>query len=252
MDEKAKTVFLHQLKGKKYEPGISLITPSGDRPNCIERCKYYIERQTYKGPLQWIISDDSTNHYNISCPRNVSPFLYTHNKRKYPGNKSDSFRCNVITALPYIVFDKIIIIEDDDWYSPNYIKVYHDRLLSWELVGEGPARYYDVTHRLYRILGNSKRASFCQTAIQSKIIEKLFVSCQRDSAFVDSRLWNKHCNRKIVFQDKAHCIGIKNMPGRRGIGMGHRLKSGTKDKEWKILSNWIGQEDTEFYKQFAI
>lgn len=250
MDKQVRSVFLDKLKDKKYEPGVTLITPSGERPVCIERCKYYIERQTYTGPLQWIISDDSNRHYNVSVPSNIH--FFNHNKRTYPGNKSDSFRGNIITSLPFIMFDKIIIIEDDDWYSPNYIKLYHDRLLNWELVGEGPARYYDVAHCYYRILGNTKRASFCQTALQSKIIDKLFVSCHRDSAFVDTRLWNKHCNKKFVFQDKSHCIGIKNMPGRKGIGMGHRMKHGSKDKEWRILESWIGKEDAEYYKQFHI
>jgi hypothetical protein len=249
MNEKSAAAFLVELKSKKYESGITLITPSGERPQCIQRTKYYIERQTYRGPLQWIVCDDSNIHYDICKPDNVTTF--NHKKRKYPGNKSDSFRGNVIGALSLVLYDKIIIIEDDDWYSPDYIKLYNDRLNNYELVGEGPARYYNVASKSYRILGNTKRASFCQTALQTKIIEKLYISCQKDSAFVDARLWNKHCSRKIVFQDKAHCIGIKGMPGRKGIGMGHRAKSFSRDKDWKILAQWIGKEDTEFYKQFA-
>jgi hypothetical protein len=245
MDKAAKEVFAFHLKDKVYERGITLITPSGERYEAIERTIYYINRQTYNGPLQWILSDDSSIHYNISKPDNVQHF--SHILRTYPGNKSDSFRGNVIVALPLVLFDRIIIIEDDDWYSQNYIKEYAARLDSYQLVGEGPARYYNVKNQSYRILGNNKRASFCQTGLQSKIIEKLFVSCQKDSAFVDARLWNKDV-RKFIFQDKANCIGIKGMPGRPGIGMGHRCKSFTKDKEWKTLENWIGKEDTEYYK----
>lgn len=247
MDQKAKNIFLHQLQGKKYLDGITLITPSGERPECIKQCHFYIERQTYSGPLQWILADDSKEHYQIGCPKNVQTF--THLKRTYPGNKSDSFRSNVIVSLAEIIYNKLIIIEDDDWYSPDYVKLYHDRLLSYELIGEGPARYYAIPTQTFRILGNTKRASFCQTALRSSIIDKLFIACQRDSAFVDARLWNKHVNRKIIFQDKCHCVGIKGMIGRKGIGIGHRLKNGSKDSEWKTLINWIGKEDVEFYKQ---
>lgn len=246
MDEAAKKIFLHHLQGKKYEKGITLLTPTGDRPQCIERCSFYIERQDFKlGPIQWLISDDSEQKSKIRVPNNVNYF--THLERTYPGNKSDSFRGNIITSLPHIVFDKVLIIEDDDWYASNYITTYHSRLLQYQLVGEGPARYYNVKYQIWRVLGNAKRASFCQTALRTEILDKLFISCQRDSAFVDARLWNKDC-RKFIFQDKAHCIGIKGMPGRLGIGMGHRCKTFQKDKEWQILEKWIGKEDTEFYK----
>lgn len=247
MDREARLIFANQLKGKKYESGITIITPSGERHEAIQRTKYYIERQTFNGPIQWIICDDSKEHYNINAPSNVLKF--THKKREYPGNKSDSFRGNVICALPLILFDRVIIFEDDDWYHPDYLVVYKNRLLNYELVGEGPARYYNIQRRSYRILGNTKRASFCQTALRASIVDKLFVACQRDSAFVDARLWDKNCHKFVFRDDKPHCIGIKGMPGRMGIGMGHRCKSFTTDKEFKILERWIGKEDTDYYRE---
>ena len=248
MDKEARAIFADQLINKKYEKGITLITPSGERHEAIKQTCYYIERFNDPNlPIQWILSDDSSEHYTIDCPNNIRNFI--HQKRKYPGDKSNSFRCNLITALPHILYNKIVIIEDDDWYHPDYLKYYSSRLDNYQLVGEGPAHYYNVKSRTYRVLGNNKRASFCQTALRTEIINKLLVSCYRDSAFVDARLWDKSC-RKFIFQDdKPHCIGIKGMPGRTGIGIGHRMNNGKKDPDLKILKKWIGS-DAEYYAKF--
>ncbi len=243
---------LHEITNRKYtEGGISIITPTGDRKEGLLRCKYYIERQTTDKPIQWIIADDSeepTPFDELNLSRSESETTYI--KRKYPGDKSKSFRNNVLDCLQLIKYTKILIFEDDDWYHPEYCKTYYDGLSTNQLYGEGPARYYNVRTKRFRILGNTKRASFCQTALRSEILDKLYVSCQRDSAFVDARLWNKNC-KKFIHQGKCHCIGIKGMPGRLGIGMGHRCKSFTLDREWKTLEKWIGAEDAEYYKQFA-
>jgi len=247
MDKEARAVLANELRNKKYESGVSIITPSGERHEAIKRTHYYIERQTFNGPIQWIICDDSDKHYEINTPSNVVHF--THKKRQYPGNKSDSFRSNVVCALKEVLFDRVLIFEDDDWYHPDYIVIYKNRLLNWQLTGEGPARYYNVQRRTYRVLGNTKRASFCQTGLQASILDKLLVACYKDSAFVDARLWDKNC-RKFVFQDgPPHCIGVKGMPGRAGIGMGHRSKSFTTDHEFKTLERWIGKEDTNYYRE---
>ena len=243
---------LHNLVNKKYEDGgITIITPTGDRPEGLRRCKFYIERQTTNKPIQWIIADDSEikiPYEELVLSRNGSET--SHIGRKYPGDKTKSFRGNLLNCLSLIKYTRILVFEDDDWYSPEYCKIYYDALTSNQLFGEGPARYYNVRTRRYRILGNAKRASFCQTALRSEIIDKLYVSCQRNSAFVDARLWNKDC-KKFVSQAACHCVGIKGIPGRLGIGMGHRCKSFTLDKEWKILEKWIGIDDAAYYRQFA-
>jgi cellulose synthase/poly-beta-1,6-N-acetylglucosamine synthase-like glycosyltransferase len=248
MDKEASKIFLHTLRGKSYESGVSIITPSGERHDAIQRTRYYIERQTFNGPIQWIISDDSNKHYEITKPSNVTYF--DHKKRTYPGNKSDSFRGNVICALPLVKFDKVLIFEDDDWYHPDYIKTYVNYLFNYQLVGEAPAKYYNVKTRNCRTLGNNKRASFCQTGLRSNILDKLFVSCQKDSAFVDARLWNKDCSKFISQADRFHCVGIKGMPGRAGIGIGHRMKGSSNDPNLSTLTKWIGADDAQYYAKF--
>ena len=40
------------------ESGVTLITPTGYRPEAFGLCIEYVWRQTYNGPLQWIVVDD--------------------------------------------------------------------------------------------------------------------------------------------------------------------------------------------------
>lgn len=235
-----------QLRSKKYEPGVTLITPTGDRQLAFQRAELYMSRQTYTGPLQWIVVDDGQE-----------PTIITKDQcyiRHQPvGDKAKSLCRNIESALFYVVFDKILIIEDDDYYYPEYIERMVQRLEKFDLAGEGIARYYNVVHRKYNINGNRKHASLAQTAFSSKIIEAAYVSCQRrTSAFVDCRLWDKNV-RKNVFCDQIFCIGIKGLPGRKGIGSGHRPHGPRYkfDPEMKMLRQWIPiPEDVDFYATF--
>ena len=36
---------------------ISIITPTADREFCLSRLAYYLQRQTFIGDIQWIVSD---------------------------------------------------------------------------------------------------------------------------------------------------------------------------------------------------
>lgn len=232
--------ILAAIKRTKYEEGVTLITPTGDRQTCIQRAEFYIQRQTYQGPLQWLVADNGKTKTKVTLGQEYI---------KNP-NKDCSLNINIRSMLLRIRYNHVLIIEDDDWYSPEYIKTYLARLRNYQLVGEC-ARYYNVAKCMYRIWENSKHSSFCQTGLRSEILDKLYVCSLNPSPFIDKRLWVKDA-KKFVFQDKVNCVGIKGMPGRTGIGMGHRpdAKRFKTDKDWKELENWIGKEDTEFYKQW--
>jgi hypothetical protein len=130
------------------------------------------------------------------------------------------------------------------------------RLDNFYIVGEAKAKYYNIKHKCYKICGNVNTASLCQTAFRSDLLTTFYTCClKRDSSFIDSRLWNKSTlGKKCVFQDgRALCVGIKGMPGRNGIGMGHRMGGKKKhytmqvDSTWQILKKWIGESDAQFY-----
>ena len=240
---------LHYLQNKVYDEGVTLITLTGDRQLAFSRCEFYVERmlinvKNKELSVQWLVIDDG-KIATVTSNRYEDFLQYI---RREPSHKKiKSFLNNLQAALPLIKYNKILIIEDDDWYHPGYIQIYIDRLQNYDLVGEGPAHYYNIRHHSYRKVANTKRASFCQTGFNSCVIEKLFVSSMKQSSFVDARLWSKDC-KKFIWQDKPHCIGMKSLPGRPGIGIGHRPnKYFIKDPDFKKLIKWVGKEDAQWY-----
>jgi len=227
-----------------YKPGITVITPTGYRAEALERCAFYISRQTIQ-PNEWVICDDGPDN----SPPISHPSIYL--KRPSTDNKAKSFTGNVLNCLAHVSYDHVFIFEDDDWYHPRYIEHYMEHFKDVLLLGEKKAFYYNVKLRKYRVNGNTDRASFCQTAFKSSFICKVMKLCEkkRDSAFVDARIWkyareNGIPNRLL---DTRLCIGIKGMPGRKGIGIGHRPGgSFTSDRNWEVLKHRIG-EDAQYY-----
>lgn len=227
-----------KLLDKQYESGLTIITPTGDRQFCLSRCNFYLFNQTYNGPIQWIIVDDGKNP---SLDSMAVPINHLHIKQEYPGNKAKSINHNIRAALPHIQYDKIAIIEDDDCYRPDYLERLLERLEHYDLAGEGSTKYYNIKHCKYRQNNNTKHASLFQTGMKTlPCIEQLYVSTLREqSAFIDSRLWNKKL-KKFIFCDDTTAIGIKGMEGRLGIGIGHRpTHSFHTDSGFKQLVKWM-------------
>ena len=227
---------------------ITVFTPTGDRPLALERCKFYLERQTIK-PDQWVIVDDGAKK---SARNFETSFTIDLIERDPCKDQTKSFTGNLIAGIEKIKGDIVIIFEDDDWYHPQYIEKTLDRIREVSICGQPMAVYYNIKQRRYRINNNDWRASFCETAFRSELLPKLKNLCYpRNSAFVDSRLW-AHCRGNGIpyrlCQDGRFCIGIKGMPGRQGIGIGHRPGPSYKpDYKWKRLIQFIGKEDTLFY-----
>ena len=200
-----------QLRDKAYKEGVTLITPTGDRHLAFSPCCRYIAAQTYQGPLQWVIADDGDTFLDTTnVPKNIE---LVHLKRQGVRDKSKSITGNVSACLFQVKYDKILIIEDDDFYKPEYIETTLLRLQNADMVGEGNSRYYNIAFNKFRINRNLEHASLFQTALKADFLEYVWVSClKRTSAFIDTRLWNKEgIPRKRVFADKLTSVGIKGL-----------------------------------------
>jgi hypothetical protein len=159
---------------------------------------------------------------------------------------------NLLAALPVIAFDKILFFEDDDWYSPRYIETMLGQLQHADIVGEAPARYYHVPSRRYWKLSNSVHASLCQTGIRSDLLP-IFenVLHERKQEFIDVRLWQECRQASQVLTPTELSVGIKGLPGRPGIGIGHRPDRSPKnwkaDPKLTVFRDWLGT-DADLYK----
>jgi hypothetical protein len=229
---------------------ITLITPTGDRPEAFNLCLKWMSRQTLF-PDQWLIVDDGEIpllEEDYAFPSFLNKTIIRRNPSKEEGF---TLTANLKKALPHIEGDIILIIEDDDWYGNNYIKTMCEMLSSHDLVGEGHARYYYVPIMKYRRIQNIRHASLCQTGFTKKILP-LFEKCLDGDSYVDTRLWN--CNvSKHLFMDEDDRLqlncSMKGLKGRKGIGVGHNLESPhyTLDTELKYLIKWIGKENAQIY-----
>lgn len=220
---------------------IKVITPTGDRPEAWKLCQHYMARQNYAGPVEWHVVDDGRVPLEVEFERDGYA-LHLHRLAPMAGNSQAR---NLLHLLSFCqATDRLACFEDDDWYSPDWLSHVAAELEHAELVGEIRARYYNVATRRWKEMGNTGHASLCATAMRGSAIEAFRLACRRAPRFIDLDLWRRHRSRHLFGGHRV--IGIKGLPGRGGIGIGHKQHFGTPDPDGRILRQWIGK-DAEMY-----
>ena len=240
---------IHDSEGYERSPKgclVTLITPTGDRPEAFELTRRWIASQT-KQPDQWIVIDDG----KVPLPERLREGL-EYVRREPRANEGHTLNLNMKRAVPLIRGAMILIIEDDDWYGPDYIAVMSKYLQDYNLVGEGCARYYYLPTNKYHRVRNIHHASFCQTGFTRDLLP-VFVECIPGDPYIDARFWEIVIDKKLVFTDvedklKLHC-SLKGLKGRKGIGTGHDAHASYFDPDvnLKYLIKWVGKENAEIY-----
>ncbi len=232
---------------KAYTPGISLITPTGDRREAFALCERWIKRQTYTGPLQWIVVDDG------KIPTKVTAGQEYH-RRQVARSEGHTLPQNLRVALPHVRYDKLLFIEDDDWYAPNYVEQMARWLDDDALVGASFARYYWPRLARYREFPKHEHASLCRTGIRRDLFSRLH-RCLNGNQSIDMRLWASTPGRR--HDEQVLCISPKGMPGRSlsanekaglsGKSHGGDPREGKPDADLSKLREWIG-DDVEHFR----
>lgn len=235
---------------------LAVITCTGGRPASFALCERWMARQTYRGQLQWIVADDCEPP---TC-QNLSQIVVRPEPYWSPGQNTlgrniqagIASMIGINKGLPDILkFDKIVFVEDDDWYAPGYLQAMSDVLDRAPLAGEVPARYYNIlTRQHWTGTMNPQHASLCQTAMRAELIPALADWCEQRCTQIDINFWRESTAKKVWVRN-AGCVGIKGLPGRPGIGMGHRPPaSWPHDPDGSVLRSWIG-EDAAVYEGYA-
>lgn len=226
---------------------LALVTPTSDRPWAFQLCERWMSRAiaNYPGKVHWYVADDGRVPARCTLGQ-------THIHRSPCDSPVESFLGNLAAALAEVQSEKIVFIEDDDWYSPNYLADYSQRLNEADIVGEACAKYYSVSQRKYHIWDNCSHASLCQTGIRRSVLEWFLPhAAETRTPFVDQSLWSFQSGkyRRLLRPESQHCIGMKSLPGKMGITACH---DGTTDWDrddvsGEILRSWIGAEDAAVY-----
>lgn len=224
---------------------ITLITPGGGRPEAFKLCEEYVRRQTYKGELQWIVADDNERD-PVRCTMGQEHIFG--GLQWKPG--VNTLRYNLAAALPYVRGDYVFIWENDDYYKPEYLDVFYSFLKYVDLIGECGVTYYSLKNRAFREMGNYQHASTCQTAFRKSYLGAFEKAIHSGEQYFDIKLWqtaSQWNHKKILFSGLNLCVGMKGLPGRQGIGVGHGDVDFTPDKDFVMLKKLIGVEDAQAY-----
>ena len=242
---------------------IALLTATGDREVAFELCIKWMSEQDYQGDIHWIIVDDGfTKATENVLDRTVfdKRFRVSILKRAQGSDEAGprSMAQNILVGCSEIKEEKILIIEDDDYYHPFYIRDMVNRLTEHELTGTIWQNYYylpDMTYRTYKNRGSA----LCSTGFRRNLIFLLQASAHRsfkkNLKGLDAYFWERAIESgyeyEIFDNTKKHLmIGMKGLPGRRGIGIGHHKRQHSKwmsDPAGEVLHLWVGDTAAELY-----
>lgn len=219
---------------------LTLLTATGCRPEAWKICQTLMERQTYQGQVHWIIIDDGEQMQMVDFNRKNWKLTVVTPRPFWKQGDNTQAR-NLAEGLNLVgPNERLVIIEDDDCYHPKYLETVNAWLNDYDLVGESHARYYNLKSKLARQLGNANHASLCATAMKGKATEAFKRELSPGVQFIDLMLW-KRFNGSKKLHKTAMVTGIKGLPGRLGIGMGHKDDfHGQIDQSGLILRQWTG------------
>lgn len=224
---------------------VTLITPTGDRPDAFRLCERWMAQQRYSGEIQWIVIDDGAKP--TTCTRGQE---YIRRRR---GKERHSLCANLREAIPHIRGQHVLIIEDDDYYGPDYVSMMVGALQRADLVGEVGAKYYYLRHRKWRHRHKETWASLCRTGMNACVLEALADAAEGTHPSVDLRLWRLWKGSQLQWVDVAGnfrgCVGIKGVAGRQSRGW-RPVPDSAKDRDWKQLRLWVG-DDWTVYRDLA-
>lgn len=228
---------------------IVLITPTGARYKQIKLCARWMSQQRYEGEVLWIIVDDALPRSTDFIPAdfrenwNILKVYPTPPWEKGQNTQARNIHAGIQAMRSFCDMDSvtaIFIIEDDDYYSPNYLARTAEQLKGYDLCGELLTIYYNVASRSWMRNGNRQHSSLFQTAFTPAAIPMLEQCWQHK--YIDCNLFNLVQN-KHLFMDGDLAIGIKGQDGRGGIGMGHSNLFGYQpDPKGIELYNLIGHD----------
>lgn len=194
---------------------LSVLTPTGARPEAFAKCVEYMRAQDYAGPVRWVIVDDGPDPMPEPRIEGWQIVIVRPEPLWRPGKNTHAR--NILAGLE-LCTDQVVMVEDDDAYAPDWLSKCASWLALNDLVGEAPSLYRHLNGK--ERMMNNKTPSMACTALKGRVIERLKEVCRKSETMLDRNLW------KIggkVYPFSGSVIGIKGYPGRPGIGIGHKM-----------------------------
>lgn len=211
---------------------IGVIIPSrGDRPALLRNCLRMMKRQTLQ-PAQIGVLDYK--------PKNAAKDITERYRIGYE-------------YMSTLGLDLIAFIEDDDWYSPEYLKVMASLWIENgrpELFGLNHSTYYHIIEKKYFEMQHFQRSAMMCTFIKPGLQIEW---CKDDQPYTDAHLWTvSKLQKKLTGIKPLICMGIKHGIGRIG-GQHHNDRMDryiNSDSDLSFLKSVVDSNSFEFYSKY--
>lgn len=156
----------------------------------------------------------------------------------------------MLAALEQAHGDVIIVMEHDDWYRPNHIETCLRELQGYAATGSAWQRYYNVTQRCWRVMRNVGSA-LCNTAFTAHLMPAMRSACEhareQNKIGIDRMFWDSVGDSQKNITEAETVVGIKGLPGRTGLGLGHKpdlcsTHGWTSDQHAVKAAEWLGDD----------
>lgn len=227
---------------------ISLVTPTADRPVAFALAERFVARQTVIAD-EWIVADGGQTPAHCTMGQ-----IHVHNPRP---SGACNFAGNLLAGITRARGDILVFVEDDDWYAPDHVASLVEALdpRGALLAGDDRQNYYNVAARCWRTFANVG-ASMCQTGMRRgalTVLETVIRGCLAGGTYgIDTTLWRAVARAQWSITGRQTCVGIKELPGQAGLGIGHRPAGPAwqPDPDLAKLREWVGA-DVAIYEGFA-
>ena len=161
----------------------------------------------------------------------------------------------MLGALERVKGQNVIVLEDDDWYGPEYVATMAAFLEEVELAGFTGFLLYNVCYRRYRPWDKTAFTCMSHTAFRRNVVPLLQKLIQdHNTAYPDVLLWQQSLKKRVwevSSETNRLTVGLKGLPGRAGLSFGHRPRWSAFrfDPHAAKLREIIG-EDVDLYLEF--
>jgi hypothetical protein len=162
-----------------------LVTTTSGRPKAFGVLQKWVKAQT-TDDFHWLVVSDDWEGYQFNKSQTVI-------KRDASEDTLPSLNHNWLKALEYIEskpeYQKIVVIEDDDYYASDYVKNMIGFLDEADLAGYEEDAYYYVVNRRARSLHNVGFASLAATGFTRAVLSWFKTCASENNIFIDKTLW---------------------------------------------------------------
>lgn len=213
---------------------IALLIPTrGDRPDFLQNCLRMMKGQTIQPDHIEIVDDAPINEKCDITYRYRTGYDRLRNKG----------------------FDAILLIEDDDYYAPNYIETMFNKWVESgkpNILGTTYTIYYHIKLFACFTMFHETRSSAMSTLLKPDLD---FPWCVDHEPYTDLHLWNTL--KGVLFKPKEHiCVGIKHgvglCGGRSHVDRLHRYEGekSIQDPDKTLLKQLMDNDSFNFYSNY--